>query len=118
MKNLSIAYKAINDLVMDVTTFVKQNGGFITTTNETCDKMYAYIVDLSGESGVFEEKIVAIMVENDILYIATCPLSLNLIINNKNEINEDEWLLVGTCSDCVLTPQTILSIADSVKQYV
>ena len=119
MKNLDIVYKAINDLVSEVKTFVKNNGGFIITTKEKCDRMYGYIVNYEAyDDDVTEERIIAIMVEDDVLCIATCPSSLNIVVNNKDDINEDDWYVIGSFGDSVLTAQTILSIADSIEQYV
>lgn len=118
-KNLQNAYRAINYLVEDVKKFVNDNGGFISTHDLQWDTMYAYIIDWNVDD-VNEERIIAIRVKNNILEIATTfhkndeydkPLT-------ENDFSDEDWIVVGTCGDSVLTAQTIFSIAESIEQYV
>lgn len=118
-ETLSNASKYINILVDKVRDFVKENGGFISTTNSQWDTMYAYIIDWNVDD-VIEERIIAIRVKNNILEIATTfykndeydkPLT-------ENDFSDEDWIVVGTCGDSVLTAQTIISIAESIDQYI
>lgn len=121
-KNLKVACNAINALVEDVKTFVKANGGFIKTSNEdgACDNIYGYVVDWNNDV-VNEECVLAVRVQDDTLEII--PTSHKLCYSYGEEITEDtfvddDWYPVGTGGDSVLLAQTILSIAESIEQYV
>ena len=118
-KNLKVACNAINALVEDVKTFVKANGGFIKTSNEdgACDNIYGYVVDWDVDD-VHEDIIYAIKVEGDELYVATCGKRWITIANSADEVDENDWYIVGSNGDMVLTSPTILSIAESIEQYV
>ena len=118
-QTLAVASKGINTLVNKVRDFVKENGGFISTTNSQWDTMYAYIVDWNLDI-VTEERIIAVRVEDDILQVAGTIYKNDVYDEPLTEdyFDEDEWYSVGTCGDCVLTAQTILSIAESIDQYV
>ena len=113
-------YKTIKELITEIKNFVNKNGGFINTSNidYNYDQIYAYVIDYSNDCGVTEEKVVAVKVKNNELYIATCPTSINLDINSKNDINNDDWYILNSFGDYVLTIPTTLSIAESIEQYV
>lgn len=113
-------YKTIKELITEIKNFINKNGGFINTSNidYDYDQIYAYVIDYSNDCGVTEEKVVAVKVENNELYIATCPTSINLDINSKNDINNDDWYILNSFGDYVLTIPTTLSIAESIEQYV
>jgi hypothetical protein len=105
--NLNIAIDAIDNLVNDVKVFVNDNGGFLNTSNPECDTMYAYVIDWDIDD-VYETKIFAIRVADN-----------NLEILVPNNVNGDfNWYVIGSCGDSVLTAQTILSIAESIEQYI
>lgn len=121
-KNLKVAVNAVNALVEDVKTFVKANGGFINTMNEdgSYDNIYAYVIDWDNDD-VNEEYVLAVRVKDDTLEII--PTSYKLRYSYDEEITEDtfvddDWYPVGTGGDSVLLAQTILSIAESIEQYV
>lgn len=109
--NLNIAIDAIDNLVKDVKVFVNDNGCFLNTSNPECDNMYAYVIDWDIDN-VYETKIFAIRVTDDNLEI--------LVPNNVNgDFDIDlNWYIIGSCGDSVLTAQTILSIAESIEQYI
>lgn len=118
-KTLKNVLGGINQLVNEVTKFVKTNGGFIDTSNSKgdCDYIYGYIVDW-GADEVSEEVVYAVKVEDDKLFIATCNKEWMTIAESADCVPDEEWYVVGTCGDSVLTAQTILSIAESIEQYV
>ena len=118
-ENLKIAFDAINAVVEDVKKFVKDNGGFISTHDLTCDTMYAYVIDWNVDN-VNEERIIAIRVVNDDLEIATTFFKNDAyeVALTENDFDDEDWMLVGSYSDSVLTAQTILSIAECIEQYV
>ena len=119
MENLNKTYNAINSLLNEVKELVKKNGGFINTTNlnKQNDQMYAYVY--SWEYELLEEvEVIAVKVENNTLYIATCVKSFNMELYSIDELDEDDWYSVDMASADVLFIQTILSIAESIEQYV
>lgn len=118
-QTLSNASKYINILVDKVRDFVKENGGFISTTNSQWDTMYAYIVDWNLDI-VTEERIIAVRVKDDLLEIIPTPYKNDVYEEDMREEDcyEEDWYTVGTCGDSVLTAQTIISMAESIDQYV
>lgn len=118
-ENLKIALNAIDAVVEDVKKFVKDNGGFISTHDLTCDTMYAYVIDWNVDN-VTEERVIAIRVVNGDLEIATTFFKNDVyeVALTENDFDDEDWMLVGSYSDTVLTSQTILSIAESIDQYV
>ncbi len=118
-QTLADVSKGINILVNKVRDFVNENGGFISTTNSQWDTMYAYIVDWDLDI-VTEERIIAVRVKDDLLQIIATPYKNDVYDEDMREENcyEEDWHTIGTCGDSVLTAQTILSIAESIDQYV
>ena len=118
-ENLQNALKSINALVEDVKEFVKDNGGFISTHDLTCDTMYAYVIDWNMDN-VDEERVIAIRVIDDVLEIATTFFKNEVyeVALTETDFTDEDWMVVGSCGDSVLTAQTILSIAESIDQYV
>lgn len=118
MINLVKANKAIKLLLDEVKDFVKENGGFINTDNVDGenDQMYAYVY-FWNEDEVEELKVIAIKVEDNILYIAMSTKSASVEVNSIEDFTEDDWYSVGMSGD-VLLEQTIFSIAESIEQYV
>lgn len=119
MKNLKVAWDGINALVDEVKDFVKANGGFIKTANENgdCDNIYAYVVDWDADD-VHEDIVYAVKVEDDELWVATCGKTWITIAESADDVDENDWYVVGSSGDMVLTAPTILSIADSIEQFV
>ena len=119
-ENLKIALNAIDAVVEDVKKFVKDNGGFISTHDLSCDTMYAYVIDWNVDN-VVEERVIAIRVIDGVLEIATTYYKNDVyeVALTENDFTDDEdWMVVGSFGDYVLTAQTILSIAESIDQYV
>jgi hypothetical protein len=118
-ETLAVASKGINTLVNKVRDFVKENGGFISTTNSQWDTMYAYIVDWNLDI-VTEERIIAVRVKDDLLEIIATPYKNDVYEEDMREEDccEEDWYTIGACGDSVLTAQTIISMAESIDQYV
>lgn len=118
-ENLKIALNAIDAVVEDVKKFVKDNGGFISTHDLTCDIMYAYAIDWNMDN-VYEVRVIAIRVIDDVLEIATTFFKNEIyeVALTETDFTDEDWMVVGSCGDSVLTAQTILSIAESIDQYV
>ena len=119
MKKLKVVWEGIYDLVNEVKEFVKANGGFINTSNANadCDNIYGYVVDWNTDD-IHENIVYAIKVDNDELCIATCGKTWVSIAESADDVEESDWYVVGSNGDMVLTAPTILSIADSIEQYV
>jgi hypothetical protein len=52
------------------------------------------------------------------LLVATCGKTWITIAESADDVDENDWYVVGSSGDMVLTASTILSIADSIEQYV
>ena len=118
-QTLADASKYINILVDKVRDFVKENGGFISTTNDELDTIYGYVVDWDTDE-VSEIRILAVRVNNNVLQVVGTIYKTDRYDEpfTKDYFDEDEWYSVGDCGDSILTAQTILSIAESIDQYV
>ena len=113
------AYGVINSLVVKVKDFVKENGGFIATANDELDTIYGYKIDWNTDD-VSEIRIIAVRVKDDTLQVAGTIYKNDVYDEPITEdyFTDDEWYDVGDGGDSILTSQTILSIADSIDQYV
>ena len=118
-QTLRNAYGAINSLVVKVRDFVKENGGFIATANDELDTIYGYKIDWNTDD-VSEIRIIAVRVKDDTLQVAGTIYKNDRYDEPITEdyFTDDEWYDVGDGGDSILTAQTILSIADSIDQYV
>ena len=117
-QTLAEVSKGINTLVNKVRDFVKENGGFISTTNDELDTIYGYEVDWNTDD-VNEIRILAVRVKDDVLQVAgTFYKNDRYDQITEDYFTDDEWYSVGDCGDSILTAQTILSIAESIDQYV
>lgn len=109
-------------LLKDIIKAIENKGGFINTQNneDSFDTMYAYIIPFCTEPNIVEEvKIIAIRARNDHLELATC--ASNLTINGvltEEDFDENDWYACGTPGDEIFFAQTILSIAESIDQYL
>jgi hypothetical protein len=81
--------------------------------------MYAYIVDWDLDI-VTEERIIAVRVKDNLLQIIATPYNNDVYEEDMREEDcyEEDWYTIGTYGDSVLTAQTILSMAESIDQYV
>ena len=119
-ENLKIAHNAINNLVNDVKDFVKAHNGFISAHDIGADLMYAYVLDWDCDD-VNEQRIIAIRVnKHNVLELIVTPYKNDLYDEDvtEDEYLDSDWYALGTCGDNVLTAPTILSIAESIEQYV
>jgi hypothetical protein len=118
-KQRQIIAKAIETLVADVKNFVTLNGGFISTHSMEWDIMYAYVVDWDYDD-VSEQRVLAVRVKDNELQIIVTPYKTDVYDTplTEDDYVDSDWYSVGTCGDSVLTAPTILSIADSIEQYV
>lgn len=121
MKNtLNFAWNALRDLNDKVISFVKENGGFINTQNNDGgkDNIYGYVINW-GNDDVDEYRVIAVRVVNDVLEIAISPNSINYTEGmTEDDFTEEDWCVCTCDSSEVLFAQTILSIAESLEQYV
>ena len=107
---------------MDIIKAIENKGGFINTQNneDSFDIMYAYIIPFCTEPNIVEEvKIIAIRVKNHHLELATCAsnLTINAVLTEE-DFDEDDWYTCGIPGDEIFFAQTILSIAESIDQYL
>jgi hypothetical protein len=118
-KQKQIIAKAIDTLVADVKNFVALNGGFIATANDELDTIYGYKIDWDTDD-VSEIRILAVRVKDNSLQVAVAIYKNDVYDEPITEdyFTDDEWYDVGEYGDSILTAQTILSIADSIEQYV
>ena len=110
----------IDNLLNEVTEFVKLYG-VIDTRNPygNYDNIYAYEADYDNDE-ILEKRVIALRVSKD--------NTLELLLGYKNvnykqpidcaDFDDDDWYPMGTGGDCILTAQTILSIAECIDQYV
>lgn len=120
-EKLSVACSYLEDISKDIVAFVKEHNGFIDTQNYNgdCDNIYAYIIDWVTdeveEKGVFGIKVND---KNELeLAIFDKKLKHNVMLD-KEDFEDAEWYICGLTGDRVLFSQTIISIADSIEQYV
>jgi hypothetical protein len=109
-------------LLKDIIKAIENKGGFINTQNngDSFDIMYAYVIPFWTEPNTIEEvKIIAMRVKNNHLELATCAsnLTINSVLTEEN-FDEDDWYTCGIPGDEIFFAQTILSIAESIDQYL
>ena len=96
-------FEELNNLLEQVKTIVKDNGGFLNTQNNdySKDTMYAYVVNWVDVSSVEEQTIVCMRVVDDTLELGLCP----------NSINFTEGLVESDLADddCMTLDRVVLS---------
>ena len=110
--NLKNTVNAINALVDDIKQLVIDNGGIIDTQKSGCDRIKSYIVD--GKE-IDECSVMGIKVDGNQLFIL--PDYGGSYCFGETDIKkteEYEWFAVSE----ILLAQTILSIAESIEQYI
>lgn len=120
-EKLSVACGYLEDVGKDVVAFVKKHNGFIDTQNFNgeCDNIYAYVINWVTDE-VEEKGVYAIRV-NDADELELAVFDKNIRFNallNENDFEDIEWCVCDMSGDSVLFSQTIISIADSIEQYV
>lgn len=110
-------------LLEDIIKAVENKGGFINTQNneDSFDTMYAYISYYlwSAPHEIEEVKIIAMRVKDGHLELATCALNTGVTeILTEEDFGDDDWYTCGLPGDQVFFAQTILSIAESIDQYL
>ena len=114
----SVAVNAIDKLVKDVTEFVKANGGIIDTQDKEKDTLYSYVIDWSNDE-VVECKVLGVKVVDDTLLVLPAYGSIYFWGDvDITKVVDDEWYVVGSTGDSILTAQTILSIAECIHEYI
>lgn len=110
--------KSVNESVIKlldkVISYVKDKGGFINTSEIDNDAIYSYRYDFDN-GNVVEERVIAIMVEDDELFAALSPTSCNILVDKKEDLDDDDWFIVRNGE--ILIAPTILSIAESIECY-
>lgn len=109
-------------LLKDIIKAIENKGGFLNTQNNenSFDIMYAYIIPFWTEPNIIEEvKIIAMRVKNNHLELATCASNLTInVVLTEEDFDEDDWYTCGIPGDEIFFAQTILSIAESIDQYL
>lgn len=115
-------FKELDNLLEQVKTIVKDNGGFLNTQNNdySKDTMYAYVVDdWDMIDSITEKTIVCMRVIDDRLELGLCPNSINYTEGLvESDLTDDDWYTCSPCGSDTFFPQTILSIIESIHQYV
>lgn len=110
-------------LLGDIIKAVENKGGFINTQNneDSFDTMYAYISYYlwSAPHEIEEVKIIAMRVKDGHLELATCALNTGVTeILTEEDFSDDDWYTCGLPGDQIFFAYTILSIAESIDQYL
>lgn len=116
--NLQKANNAIEALVEDIKRVTRENGGIIDTQDMGCDRIKAYIYDYYAEcdGNYIECDVMGISVVNDKLFILPdLGGCYNFGETDLDSVADSEWYEIHAG---LLTAQTILSIAESIDQYI
>lgn len=110
-------------LLEDIIKVVENKGGFINTQNneDSFDTMHAYISYYlwSAPYEIEEVKIIAMRVKGGHLELATCALNTSVTeILTEEDFSDNDWYTCGLPGDQIFFAQTILSIAESIDQYL
>ena len=116
--NLQKANNAIEALVEDIKRVVRENGGIVDTQSIGCDRIKVYIYDNYAEcdGNYIECDVMGIKVVNDKLFVLPDFGSCYVFgETDVKSVEDSEWYEIHTE---LLTAQTILSIAESIDQYI
>ena len=116
--NLQKANNAIEALVEDIKRVAREAGGIIDTQVKGCDHIKAYVYDCYAEfdNNYIECDVMGIKVVNDKLFVLPDFGSCYIFgETNINSVEDSEWYEIHTG---LLSAQTILSIAESIDQYI
>ena len=109
-------------LLKDIIKAVENKGGFINTQNneDSFDTMYAYTYYLlSTPNDIEEVKIIAMRVKDNHLELATCAVNTSVTETlTEEDFSDDDWYTCGLPGDQIFFAQTVLSIAESIDQYL
>lgn len=109
-------------LLKDIIKAVENKGGFINTQNneDSFDTMYAYTYYLlSAPNDIEEVKIIAMRVKDNHLELATCAVNTSVTETlTEEDFSDDDWYTCGLPGDQIFFAQTVLSIAESIDQYL
>lgn len=116
--NLQKANNAIEALIEDIKRVTRENGGIIDTQVGDCDRIKAYIYDDYAEcdGNYIECDVMGIKVVNDKMFVL--PDFGGCYIFGETDVDsveDSEWYEIHTG---LLSAQTILSIAESIDQYI
>lgn len=117
-ENLQKAYSAINALVEDIKRVARENGGIVDTQVKGCTRIKAYVYDnyAVGDGNYIECDVMGIKVINDKLFVLPdFGAYYTFGETDVNSVENGEWYEI---SEGLLSTQTILSIADSIDQYI
>lgn len=116
--NLQKAHNAIEALVEDIKRVVRENGGIIDTQVEGCDRIKAYVYDCYAtfDGNYIECDVMGIRLVNDKLFVLPdLGACYTFGETDVNSVEDSEWYEIHTG---LLTAPTILSIAESIDQYI
>ena len=117
-ENLQKANSAINALVEDIKRVTRENGGIIDTQTRGCTRIKAYIYDNYEPSGDNYTgcNVMGIKVINDKLFVLPdYGAYYTFGRTDVKSVEDSEWYEVPRE---LLSAQTILSIAESIDQYI
>lgn len=114
-ENLKNAVNAINALVDEIKQLVMDNGGIIDTQKKGCDRINTYVNE--GHSEICRCHVMGIKVkENHLFILADYGSGYTFGETDIESTAECEWFEVYNKE--ILIEQTILSIAESIEQYI
>ena len=117
-ENLQKANNAIDALVEDIKRVVRENGGIVDTQVKGGDRIKAYIYDCYAEvdGNYIECDVMGIRVVNDNLFVLP-DLGACYTFGETDvvSVEDGEWYEIHTG---LLSALTILSIAESIDQYI
>ena len=106
--------ESVTKLLNKVISYVNDKGGFINTSDIDNGAIYSYRYDFDN-GNVVEERVISVMVEDDELFVALSPTSCNILVDKKEDFENDDWFIVRNGE--ILIAPTIISIAESIECY-
>lgn len=105
---------AVNSLLGEIKQLVIDNGGIIDTQKKGCNRINTYIIEGHGE--IYECHVMGIKVkENKLFILADYGNGYTFGETDIKNTVDEEWFEVNKG---ILIEQTILSIAESIEQYI
>ena len=117
-ENLQKAYSAINALVEDIKRVARENGGIVDTQVKGCTRIKAYVYDnyAVGDGNYIECDVMGIKVINDKLFVLPdFGAYYTFGETDVKSVEDSEWYEVPRE---LLSAPSILSIAESIDQYI
>ena len=114
--NLQKANNAIDALVEDIKQVVRENGGIVDTQVKGCDRILAYITDYDS---YLECLVMGIKLDGErLMILPDYGACYSFGLTDVRTVEGSEWYEVRRDSKDLLFTQAILSIAESLDQYI